>query len=1185
MKRALLALAIPAFLLPSIALAQLSGVWQGTYTVHDTGSGESCGPVTWSGPATVTLSETGTSFSGTFTARNVWDWKVCSATSPTQSMAIDGTVTGSSLFGTLHSQKPESVTGTVSGSSLTIHGVSASGDSQFDLSATKTSFSLTGGSAAGSWAGTFNESGCETGPVVGPVSMVIFQDASNVTGTLTIGPTCGGQVHMAALEGSVSGNTITGTLYGPDGPPVSFTGVTNGNPPLMLFSFPSASANTVTGQLIKGETANSIVTIDEFAASPSTITAGQSSTLSWITTDATSVSIDRIVGTQPLSGSLLVSPATTTTYALTAVGPGGSASVDTTVKVVGPFSRLQLLLPGEIAVPGAPTGKTGVPRAQVAGKPFTVVVNGVDSSFNLVTSAADMAGLTGNPEATLPPSAPLVAGARSFTVTLPASPGQTITASDLTDKNKSASTSPQFAVVVVNDPAVAVASLPSGLVAAAGTAGATDSYALINTGGASTTITLSQSGNFFTQSPSSFTLQPGATHRIALSTFAQPAGVYEGASIPSGPGVPTGLSVPVRLLSAIPVAGTVGATPTASRTEVSAPVGTNPTGTVAFLNSGSATLLGILISDSPWLIPDAGVITIPPGQTVTVSFTIHRSLQPHGGNAGSITGKLTLVFVAGTGAAALSAHVAPNDSTPPTGQVSVSVVDVAKPPVAAGTIPPLGVGEVALLVGGLRHGNGVNADLAMVNTGLLASLNDLKLYYVSPSSASQVSSLGQLPSNISVSFADVVKSVFGHDGQTGGVLLRSTSIDVLSVSARRLNTSSPRGTYASALPVFRSDRSMAGGDSVFLAGLKKGNGLHTNVCLQEAAGAAGSVKIDFLDAHGTLIGTRSDALPPFGFLEIADAAPAGAAAARITSLGPSQSRIAAYALAIDETTGDSWSLVDWNTLYGAPATDPSVLPLAGGGAGARMQTDLALVNKTAAVNRVTLKCTMSGSGRHRVARKNGNSIGPATTTDALIEWNQTIALDPLSSTTISDLLSSTFALPSDSVGYLTITPAAGMAITARTYKSSAQPGTAGTGVAAIPVSSTLTAGQARYFAGIEDASPASITASAPATYRTNLGLIETAGQPASVRVTMRYYFPAGLVLSGYAASAKDFTLSPGQFLLVTDAMKAIIGDARSSFGDLHNVQVEIRVTGGNGRVLGFIQSIDNGTGDTILRTD
>ena len=880
-----------------------------------------------------------------------------------------------------------------------------------------------------------------------------------------------------------------------------------------------------------------------------------------------------------------VSPTITTTYALTAAGPGGSATVDTTVKVLGLFCRLQLLLPGEIAVPGAPTGKAGVSTAQVAGTPFTVVVNGVDSSFNLVTSAADMVGLTGNPEATFPPSAPLVNGTTSFTVTLPASAGQTIAASDLTDTTKSASTSPQFAVVVVNDPAVAVASLPSGLVATAGTAGVTDSYALINTGGTSTTITLSQSGNFFTQSPASFTLERGVTQVITLTSIAQPAGVYEGAAIPRGAGVPTGLSVPVRLLSAIPVAGTVAATPAASRTEVSAPVGTNPTGTVAFTNSGTATLLGILISDSSWLKPDTDVISIPPGQTVTVSFTIDRKLQPPGGTAGSTTGKLTLVYVAPTGASALWGGVATNDITPQTGQVSVSIVDVAKPPVTPGTIPPLSVGEVALIVSGLRHGNGVKGDLAIINTGLPASLNDLKLYYVSHS-ASQAAPIGQLPQNISVSFADVVKSVFGHDGETGGVLLRSTNIDRLSVSAMRLNTSSPRGTYLSALPVFRSDRSMAAGNTVFLSGLKKEEGLHTNVCLQEAAGSAGSVKIDFLNAHGTPIGTRSDTLPAFGFLEIADAAPAGAAAARITSLGPSQSRIVAYGLAIDETTGDSWSLVDWNSFYGAPADDPIVLPLAGGGAGARVQTDLALVNKTAAVNLVTLKYTTTASIRHRSARSSGFSIGSPARSEAIVERTQTITLDPLNSTTISDVLSTEFAVPSDSIGYLTITPAAGVAITARTYsKSSAQTGTSGTGIAAIPVSSMLTAGQAKVFGGIEDASPASITASAPATYRTTLGLIETAGQSATVRVTMRYYFPAGLVLSGYAESAKDFALSPGQFLLVTDAMKAIIGDARSSFGDLHNVQVEIRVTDGNGRILPFLQSIDNGTGDTILRTD
>jgi Leucine-rich repeat (LRR) protein len=1006
-------------------------------------------------------------------------------------------------------------------------------------------------------------------PIVGsfaasPATIIPGQSSTLSWTTTNTSSVAIGGLGSQPVNGSVSVSPATTTTYtltatGPGGTATATTTITvNPAPPIVV----------------------------SFAASPATITAGQSSTLSWTTTNTTSVAISG-VGAQPVSGSVSVSPTTTTTYTLSATGPGGTATAETTVTVFAAFNRLQLLLPGEIAVPGAPTGKVGSPATQVAGVPFTVIVNGVDSSFNLMTAATDTVRLTGSDaEATLPPNAPLVGGTRSFTVTLRARKSQTITASDVTDPSKSPSTSPPFAVIAVNDAAVAVATFPSGMVTPTGTAVANDSYVLINTGGTPTTITLTQSGTFFTQSPASFTLQPGRTQRIALHSIAQPAGIYEGVSIPSGDGVPEGMIVPVRLLSADSPAGAVRAAPTESRADVSADLGTNPTGTVEFTNSGSATLQGILVSDSPWLIPQPDVITIPPGQTVTVTFRIDRSNRPDGGAVGSIAGKLSLVFLAGTGPSALPGRVTPNDNTPQTGQTSVSVVDVARPPAAQGTIPPLGFGEVALLVSGLRHGNGVKADLAFVNTGLPASLNDLKLYYVSPSAASLGSAIGQLQPSISVSLADVVKNVFGRDGETGGVLLRSTKIDLVSLSAMRLNTSSPRGTYASSLPVFRSDRSMAAGSTVFLAGLKKENGFHTNVCLQEAAGMAGSVKIDFLDAHGTPIGTRApDALPPFGFLEIADAAPAGAAAARITSLGPSQSRIVAYGLAIDEVTGDSWGLVDWSTLYAAPATDPSVLPLPGGGSGARAQTDLALVNKTPAVNLVTLKYTTSGSSRRHAARPNGFSMGSPATPEALIEQTRTIALDPLSSTTISDLLSTRFAVPSDSIGYLTITPAAGVAITARTYTSSAQPGTAGTGVAAIPVSSTLTAGQAKYFAGIEDASPTSITANAPATYRTNLGIIETAGQPVSVRVTMRYSFPAGLLLSGHAESAKDFVLSPGQFLLVTDAATAIIGDARSSFGDLHNVQIEIQVTDGNGRVLPFLQSIDNGTGDVILRTD
>jgi len=70
-----------------------------------------------------------------------------------------------------------------------------------------------------------------------------------------------------------------------------------------------------------------------FSASPSSIGTGQPSTLIWNTTNATSVSIDNGVGSQPVSGSVVVHPAQTTTYTLSATGPGGTVTSQTTVTV------------------------------------------------------------------------------------------------------------------------------------------------------------------------------------------------------------------------------------------------------------------------------------------------------------------------------------------------------------------------------------------------------------------------------------------------------------------------------------------------------------------------------------------------------------------------------------------------------------------------------------------------------------------------------------------------------------------------------------------------------------------------------------------------------------------------------------------------------------------------------------
>jgi peptidoglycan-associated lipoprotein len=60
-------------------------------------------------------------------------------------------------------------------------------------------------------------------------------------------------------------------------------------------------------------------------ADRSTITAGQSVTLSWQSTNATAVMIDGGVGNVPITGARLVSPQASTSYAARATGPGGTA--------------------------------------------------------------------------------------------------------------------------------------------------------------------------------------------------------------------------------------------------------------------------------------------------------------------------------------------------------------------------------------------------------------------------------------------------------------------------------------------------------------------------------------------------------------------------------------------------------------------------------------------------------------------------------------------------------------------------------------------------------------------------------------------------------------------------------------------------------------------------------------------
>lgn len=74
--------------------------------------------------------------------------------------------------------------------------------------------------------------------------------------------------------------------------------------------------------------------IVSFTATPASITDGDTSTLAWEVTGATDTSIDQGVGSvAAASGTIDVSPTTTTTYTLTAMNAGGNTTAETTVTV------------------------------------------------------------------------------------------------------------------------------------------------------------------------------------------------------------------------------------------------------------------------------------------------------------------------------------------------------------------------------------------------------------------------------------------------------------------------------------------------------------------------------------------------------------------------------------------------------------------------------------------------------------------------------------------------------------------------------------------------------------------------------------------------------------------------------------------------------------------------------------
>ena len=669
-----------------------------------------------------------------------------------------------------------------------------------------------------------------------------------------------------------------------------------------------------------------------------------------------------------------------------------------------------------------------------------------------------------------------------------------------------------------------------------------DSFSVTNFGDVATAMTLERGGDFFTFTPETFALAPGATQVVKLHSLPQPAGTYYGHVAFRGEGEPEEPIAYVVLLSTTRPSGTVEAQPVAGSIEFAGEAGTDSVGVAQFHNIGTARLTGVLLSDQPWVEVAPEPITIEPGSVGTVNFTIVRAKRPAGAE-GALTANLSLVYVNGAPEALRSGALA---TTSPISVSKVTIVDVTKPQVSIGSIPPLSPGEIAFFVPGVTSGGALRSDLSIVNATGSRSIDDLKLYFTRQSQTA-IATLQPLGFTQSVNLVNVLGNVYATEG-AGTLQVRSTSSGSMAVGAKATAVTGA-GTYSGSIPVFRGDRSRRSG-ATYLTGLAAGGDL----LIQETGGSSGAIRIEFIDASGNAVGSpRGETISAYGLLELAGAVPPNAVTASITpGGGPS---ISTYAR-LRNPSGDTWSVVDWSTFYKYERTSDVRVPFAEGKesatngprrravrhdvgthASARRTTDLVLFNPTLADVRATVQ-TVETSGR---------------TSDSVY----TIA--PRATVIITDAASRA----GTAVANMLVRPGRGeLVVTARTHDAAG-----GSAIPVLDAAAGLRLGQAQVFSGLDDS----------AQIRTGYGFVETSGSPASVRV--RIIFDAGSNVVS-ASTERTFAVPAGGQLYLPELLRSFAGDDRDAlFGDEHGLVLELEVVSGSGSIVPFVVTTDTGTGD------
>jgi phospholipase C len=393
------------------------------------------------------------------------------------------------------------------------------------------------------------------------------------------------------------------------------------------------------------------------SASPTSITAGQSSTLTVTATDATTVTIAGSDGSSynltATGGTQAVKPAKTTTYTATASGDGGSTTATATVTVgAGPTVTISAnptsVTAGELStLTVAATNATTVTIAGSDGSSYNLAATGGTQTVKpaaTTTYTTTATGATGTTPATATATVTVTAGT-SPTVTITANPTSiaagssstltvvatnasqvTVTGSDNTSYTLGATGGTQAVTPAATTTYTATASGPQGSITA--TATVTVTGAVVQP-----TVTIAANPTTINAGSSS-TLTVVATHATTVTIAGSDGTSYPMAATGGTQSVSPAANTTYTVTA---TSGTLTATATAAVTVVPAPPPPVPTVTIsaspATIPLGSSSTLTVVATDATNVVltgtdgssfvlaATGGTETVSPKLTSTYSVT------------------------------------------------------------------------------------------------------------------------------------------------------------------------------------------------------------------------------------------------------------------------------------------------------------------------------------------------------------------------------------------------------------------------------------------------------------------------------------------------------------------------------------------------------------------------------------